>query len=102
MEKTAKEINKLVDKIVDSWELDSLINYSKEKLTEYYWQIDEETFTKDYELYSHDTIRDVLEQRIEGTIMANEDKKNDELVKELADIACSTLGISEKEQNEPW
>jgi len=52
------------------------------------------------------TVRAVLEGRLLEALQAhgaiNPSKDIEDLVRELADEACSALGISEKEQQEPW
>jgi hypothetical protein len=54
---------------------------------------------------SDDTVRSVMFQRMRDlfeswTTLDGEDL--DKVLKEVIDIAFSTCGISEKEQNEPW
>lgn len=53
-----------------------------------------------------DTVRAVLEGRLRETIQAHStidpSKDIEDLVQELADQACSALGIGEKDQSETW
>ena len=55
------------------------------------------------------TVRELLEDRLREVLLARTDLHaalltDDfcDLIDELAEEACSALGISEKEQNEPW
>ena len=52
-----------------------------------------------------DTVRAVLEGRLREALQAHgaiDPGHIEDLVRELADQACSALGISEKEQREAW
>lgn len=50
MSYTDENIEKLASVVVDSWDMDTLVNYAKERLF-YFYQEDKKEFEKDWEAF---------------------------------------------------
>ena len=48
-ERTEENIERLVDYVVDSWDMDALVSYAKESLHIFYADEDNEEFNEDWE-----------------------------------------------------